>query len=107
MAYDGITTPQPRTKYVTPPITVVGTTSGLLIPAGVFVQSVVIQTLPGSVGNVYLSLTGKPAVVGQGAIIPANGGAAIINNGQFGIPVDDVYAITDAALAQTVAIFGG
>lgn len=96
----------PALNYVAPTITVVGTSSGLLIPVGLFQKYFCIYTLPGSATNVWLSLNNGAAVSKAGAFVAANGGGIQFGLGGFPMPTANINAITDGGVAQSLAIWG-
>jgi hypothetical protein len=90
----------------TEPVTV-GTSSAVLVAAGQFRRSLVVQTLPGSTTNVWLNPSGAPAVVGSGCLVSAGGGSFTFGSIEVPMPAGEITAITDGETAQGVALAGG
>ena len=85
----------------------VGTSSGQLVASGVYTRALLIQTAPGSVGNVWLNVTGGPAVVSGGVCVFGGGGQVSFGGLGMPVPTAAINAITDAGTPQTVMLTGG
>ena len=103
-----------QVSTVVPPMTYHGpysgsvqTASGLLIPHGAYSRSLVIQTFPNSLTNVWLNPGGGQAFPNQGIMVQAAGGSVSFGSAQFPIPTNDIMAITDGSGPQNVLIVGG
>jgi len=93
--------------YKGPPTVLVNPTSTRIAAAGFYTKSLVLQTLPGSAVNIYVRADGQSAVVGQGMVVFAGGGALSFGNSALPLPTGDIYAIADSVASQTLMITGG
>jgi hypothetical protein len=100
-------TTTPPLAYLPSTSASVGTTSAQLVAGGTYARSLCITTKPSDTGNVWLGLGGAAAVVGAGDLAQGGGGSFCFGGPGAPIPTGAINAITDGAVAQTIALAGG
>jgi len=83
----------------------VGTTSTQIVAAGFITESLILSLPSGGTANIYLNVTGGPAVIGTGIPIWAGEGEFVFG-GAIAIPTAAISAISDSGSVQLM-IAGG
>jgi hypothetical protein len=86
---------QSAATYAAPNSSVAVTTSSTsVVSAGAYTRILILQSAPGSTGNIYLNLAGGAAISGTGVCISA--GMSLVFGPLFPMPTSAINAIADS-----------